>query len=62
MSEQHPEDAQPREPETREFSHAEESKSITGSGQTIGLTPGENFIMPTMALDSLETEQEQSDE
>jgi hypothetical protein len=43
---------EPSEPQNTDLSH--EEKSITGSGQTIGLEPGENFIAPTMALDSLQ--------
>lgn len=59
MSEKRPEREDPRESAPIELSHLEE-RSITGSGQTIGLAPGDNYISPTMALDSLEFEQDQS--
>lgn len=57
MSEQEPEFNKLREPSERPSSEIfHEEKSITGSGQTIGLEPGENFIAPTMALDSLQSD------
>lgn len=31
-----------------------EEKSITGSAQSIGIEPTDNFVAPTMALDSFE--------
>lgn len=56
VSEQQPEIQNPRETiDLSAVEHAEQ-RSITGSGQTIGIEPGENFIAPTMALDSLDQE------
>jgi len=49
--------SEPSTPDPDDLSH--EEKSITGSGQTVGLEPGEQFVPPTMALDSL---QDDSDE
>jgi hypothetical protein len=38
----------------RESSEIYEEKSITGSAQSIGIEPSDNFVAPTMALDSFE--------
>lgn len=57
MSDQDPKSSkarEPSEPHPSDLTH--EEKSITGSGQAIGLEPGEDFIAPTMALDSLQSD------
>lgn len=58
MSEQEPDFnklRQTADDRTIDLSHGE-SKSITGSAQTIGLEPSDEFVAPTMALDSFEPE------
>lgn len=57
MSEQEPEFNKLRE-DGFEHSDLSESKSITGSAQTVGFDPSDSFIAPTMALDAFEPESE----
>jgi hypothetical protein len=53
MSDHEPKpDKAPELPDERTIEHAE--KSITGSGQALGQEPSEDFVAPTMALDSIE--------
>lgn len=56
MSEQDPEFNTARETAESQTIDLTEEGSVIGSGQTIGIEPGDNFIAPTMALDSLEQE------
>lgn len=55
MSENAPEPIKKLE-EPRELSHASEEKSITGSAQSVGIEPSDDFVAPTMALDAYEPE------
>lgn len=43
-----------RKIETTRTIDLSEQKSITGSAQSIGLEPSENFVAPVMALDLIE--------
>jgi len=51
MSKPTPEDPRADAHFSREL--AEESKSLTASGHSIGIEPSVEFVAPTMALDSL---------
>lgn len=55
MSDQEPEPTTIPETAEKVIEHSEE-RSITGSAQAIGLEPSEDFVAPTMALDSFEPE------
>lgn len=54
MTESTPENKRLDAEGTRDFSHSEES--ITASGHSVGIEPSEDFVAPTMALDSLPAE------
>jgi hypothetical protein len=56
MSEQQPEANELRGIDADRNSIFHEEKSVTGSAQTLAFEPSDNFVAPSMALDSFEPE------